>query len=98
MTFIFNKNGTGPHIERRMSVNGKIAEITKEDLLEFARQNDIKNAGKIIDSVADTIKNFSKYAEKNEVSQPWRGIIQKTINDTLRNYGYNDIENILMKK
>ena len=93
MTFIFNKYGTGPHIERRMSVNGKIAEITKEDLLEFARQNDIKNAGKILDSVADTIKNFSKYAKKNEVSQPWRGIIQKTINDTLRNYGYNDIEN-----
>lgn len=88
VTFIFNTNGTAPNIERRMSIGGLTSEITKEDLLDFARQNDIKNARAIIDSVAASLANFAELADKNGITQPWRSIIQKSLNDTLTAYGY----------
>lgn len=89
ITFIFNTNGTGPNIERRLSIGGKIAEITKTDLLDFAKRNDIKSAQTIINRVADSVKRFGDFAEYAHVQQPWRGIIQKTLNDNLATFGYS---------
>lgn len=88
VTFIFNTNGTGPNIERRLSIGGKTADITKSDLLDFARRNDIKNANAIIDRAAEAIRNFNEFAENANINQPWRGIIQKTLNDNLTAFGY----------
>lgn len=90
VTFIFNMYGTGPNVERRLSIGGKISEITKEDLLEFARRNGIKNANATIDSVAEAIGKFSRHAEENCIRHPWRGIIQRTLNETLTAYGYRE--------
>lgn len=92
MTFIFNLNGTGPNIERRLSIGGKTSEITKTDLIDFAKQNDIKNATAIINHVADSVKKFDKYAEICNISQPWRGIILKTITNNLSAFGYIDMK------
>ncbi len=89
VTFIFNVNGTGPNIERRLSIGGKISEITKSDLLEFADRNDIRNAQTIIDEVAASIRRFDEYADKNNLSQPWRGLIQKTLSDNLTAFDYD---------
>lgn len=90
VTFIFNMNGTGPNIERRLSIGGKTTDISKSDLLDFAKQNGIRNANTIINGVADAVKRFSEYAGKCCISQPWRGIIQKTLNDNLSSFGYID--------
>ena len=90
VTFIFNTTGTGPNIDRRLSIGGKTSEISKEDLLEFARQNDIKNAKAIINRVAEAIGAFENYAEITGITQPWRGIIQKTLDNTLTEFGYKD--------
>lgn len=94
ITFIFNTNGTGPNIERRLSIGGKTAEITKFDILDFAKQNDIRNANAIINRVAEAIGNFNEYAENCGISQPWRGIIQRTLNDNLSAFGYLDLAEI----
>ncbi len=90
MTFIFNINGTGPNIKRRLSLGGKTSDISKSDLLDFARENDIKNANAIINKVAETIGKFNEYADRSGITQPWRSIIQKTLNDTLSSFGYID--------
>jgi len=92
ITFIFNTNGTGPNIERRLSIGGKTSEITKVDLLNFAKQNDIKNANAMINRVADAIKDFNRYATENGIIQPWRSIIQKTLTENLITFGYQDKE------
>lgn len=92
VTFIFNVNGTGPNIGRRLSVGGKIADITKSDLFGFARQNGIRNANAIIGRVAEAIGKFNEYAEICNIPQPWRAIIQKTLNDNLVAFGYLDKE------
>ena len=93
VTFIFNTNGTGPNIERRLSIGGKTSEITKADLLDFAKQNDIKNANAIINRVVDAIEDFNRYATENGIIQPWRSIIQKTLTENLITFGYQDKEN-----
>ncbi|MGN1354546.1 MAG: type II toxin-antitoxin system HipA family toxin [Alloprevotella sp.] len=90
VTFIFNAYGTGPNSERRLSIGGKTCHITKSDLLDFARLNDIKNAHAIINRVAAAIEKFGDYAETNAVGQPWRGIIQKALNECLTSFGYRD--------
>lgn len=90
MTFIFNTNGTGPNVDRRLSIGGKTSGITKADLLDFARQNDIKNAGAMINRVANAIKDFNRYASDYSIVQPWRGIIQNTIDDNLIAFGFQD--------
>jgi serine/threonine-protein kinase HipA len=92
MTFIFNTNGTGPNIERRLSIGGKTSEITKSDLLDFAKQNGIKNANAMINRVADAIKYFNTYATEYGITQPWRSIIQKTLNENLTTFGLLDKE------
>lgn len=71
-----------------MSIGGEISDISKTDLLDFAKQYDIKNASAIINRVAETISKFGEYAERCHISQPWRGIIQKTLKDNLIAFGY----------
>lgn len=88
MSFIFNTNGTGPNIQRRLSIGGKTADITKADLLDFAKRNDIRNAEAIINKVTEAIDRFNDYAERYGITQPWRSIIRKTLNDNLSAFGY----------
>lgn len=90
MTFIFNTNGTGPNIDRRLSIKGKTSGISKSDLFDFAKQNDIKNANAIINRTAEAIGKFNEYADRYGITQPWRSIIQKTLNGSLVSFGCID--------
>lgn len=90
MTFIFNTNATGPNVERRLSVGGKTSAITKSDLLDFARQNNIKDADDIIGDVAAALGQFAEFADAACVTQPWRGMIRKTLADRLRSFGFTN--------
>ena len=36
-----------------MSINGKFDDITRQDLLEFAKRNNIKDAAEIIDHIVE---------------------------------------------
>ncbi len=87
VTFIFNTNGTGPNAERRLSLGGKTRDISKSDILDFAKRNDIRNANAIINRVADAIGKFDEYADRYGITQPWRSIIRKTLNDNLKAFG-----------
>ncbi len=71
-----------------MSIGGEISEISKTDLLDFAKQHDIKNANSIINRVAGAISKFGEHAERCHITQPWRGIIENTLNDNLIAFGY----------
>lgn len=92
MTFIFNMDGTGPNLRRRLSIGGKTSDISKSDIIGFAQNNGIADAEAIITRVAKAVMNFNEYAETNGVTQPWRGIIRKTLTDNLVSYGSIDKE------
>lgn len=88
MTFIFDSAATGPNIQRRLSIGGKVSGITKADLIDFARRNDIRNVNTIMDRVATSIARFDGYAEQRGITRPWRDIIRKTLDDNLSAFGY----------
>lgn len=92
MTFIFNMDGTGPNLRRRLSIGGKMSDISKSDIIGFAQNNGIADAEAIITRVAKAVMNFNEYAETNGVTQPWRGIIRKTLTDKLVSCGSIDKE------
>ncbi|MDE6770869.1 MAG: type II toxin-antitoxin system HipA family toxin, partial [Muribaculaceae bacterium] len=88
MTFIFATNAHSAQPERCMSLYGKVSDITKEDLLDFAKENNISNAEGIISKVADAIMTFPTLADKYNIPSRWSNIIHKTIQDNLIRFGY----------
>jgi serine/threonine-protein kinase HipA len=62
MGYAYNPNGgwTDTH---QMSINGKFDNITREDLLSFAHQNNIKEAPAIIDEVCEATSHWPEIAK-----------------------------------
>lgn len=71
MTFIFNTGGYQPEREHCMLMRGKVSGWTKEDVLQFARDNGVRGAEKIIAKVARAIQLFPQYAAQNGVDSKW---------------------------
>ncbi|MCP9751028.1 type II toxin-antitoxin system HipA family toxin [Ferruginibacter sp. HRS2-29] len=53
--------------QHSMSINGKRKNINRADLLEVARNMNIKKAAAIIDEVAAAVRDWNKYAEETGV-------------------------------
>lgn len=62
MGYAYNSQG-GWTATHQMSINGKFDDINRDDLLTFARQNNIKEAESIIDEVRDTISQWPEMAK-----------------------------------
>ncbi len=83
MSYAFNPNG-GWTATHQMSINGKFDQITRKDLLEFAIQNNIKNAALIIDEVVEAASQWPKMARICDV--PSKMIDSIVSNMLLRNF------------
>lgn len=68
MGFAYNPAGawTATH---QMSINGKFDNLTRNDLLEFAAANNIKNAPEIIDQICETASGWPELAKECGVPQ-----------------------------
>ena len=75
------KTAAAPEKFHEFSVRGKHEDITVEDLLAFAAQNDIKNPAKYITTVRDTLKDFKPLAEANGVSPRLIDIIETRLRE-----------------
>ena len=53
------RNWTATH---QMSINGKFDDITRQDLLAFAQQNNIKDASLIIDEICEAASHWPQIA------------------------------------
>ena len=69
MGFAYNPKG-GWTAQHQMSINGKFDDITRQDLLEFARCNNIKDAAEIIDRITEVSSRWPLLARECEVPQP----------------------------
>ena len=61
MGYAYNPNG-GWTAQHQMSVAGKFDNITKTDLLDFAKANNIKDAAEVIEEVIDHVAEWPKLA------------------------------------
>ena len=63
MGYAYNPNG-GWTASHQMSINGKFEAITRQDLLEFATQNNIKDATVIIDEICEKTSHWPQMAKE----------------------------------
>lgn len=68
MGFAYNPKG-GWTAQHQMSINGKFDNITRQDLLEFAKRNNIKDATEIIDRITEVSSRWPFLARECEVPQ-----------------------------
>lgn len=88
ITFIFNRYGTGPEVDRCLSVGGRYRDITRDDLLQLGRDNGIRNPEEIIDNIAGVLQTFPRLADKYSIDPRWGSIIKTTLQENLRVFGY----------
>lgn len=69
MGFAYNPKG-GWTAQHQMSINGKFDDITRQDLLEFAKRNNIKEATEIIDRITEVSSRWPLLAMECGVPQP----------------------------
>lgn len=69
MGFAYNPNG-GWTAQHQMSVNGKFDDISRNDLLEFAKRNNIKEAAEIIDCITEVSSRWPLIAKECDVPKP----------------------------
>ncbi|MFO7658837.1 MAG: type II toxin-antitoxin system HipA family toxin [Bacteroidales bacterium] len=62
----------------QMSVNGKRTEISREDLIQVAKEMNIKNASDLIDKVVSVVSDWQKYAKKSGVKKELMNSIEKS--------------------
>ena len=55
--------------QHNLSINGKRAHITREDLLVVAKSMNIKKAKNIVDEISETVKQWSNFAEEVQVDE-----------------------------
>ena len=79
MGFAYNPKG-GWTAQHQMSINGKFDNITRQDLLEFAKRNNIKEATEIIDRIAEVSSRWPLLARECEVPQPMIDAIVPNLN------------------
>lgn len=63
MGYAYNPKG-GWTSQHQMSVNGKFTDITKEDMLECGRKNNIRNAHEIIDMIVENASHWPNLARQ----------------------------------
>ena len=73
------KNATAPETHHVFSVRGKHEDITIDDLLAFATDNDIKNPSKYINKVKAALREFKKQATTNHVAPFYIEIIESRL-------------------
>jgi serine/threonine-protein kinase HipA len=62
-----------------LSVNGKREDISRNDLLNVAKQMNIKKADQIISDIKGVISNWNEYAEQQGVKNELKLAITKTL-------------------
>ena len=91
MTYIFDTGGYLPNMEHCLMIGGKLEDISREDVIQFARDNGIRRPDAIIREVVESLKHFRTIAEKYGVSEQWIGRVETTIIHHLKSWGeYQD--------
>lgn len=79
ITYIINRGGYLPNEEHCMFIRAKLRGITRNDVIDFARDNGIRRPDSIIRDVVASLKTFRSVALKYDVTKEWIGRVETTI-------------------
>lgn len=68
ITYIIDNGGFLPNEDHCLYIRAKLRNITREDIIQFARDNGIRRPDAIIRYVAESLKQFRTIASKYGVS------------------------------
>jgi len=68
VTWAYNPMGEWTQ-RHQLSLRGKTSEISRKDLLEFAKHEDVRQGAKIIDQVRDAVSHWPKFAAQAGVPE-----------------------------
>ncbi len=79
--YTFTVDPSAPRYINRhsMTINGKVQDITREDLLGLAKRYNIKSAASYIEKAVGIVGNYQTYGEKAGVSGYWIHVIKEEI-------------------
>lgn len=83
LTYIFNYGGFTPYVYHCLSLGGRTTGITLEDVLDLARENNVRDAEGIIRRVAKAIMAFPQYAAEYDVRAEWVNRIWPVLEDNM---------------
>lgn len=86
MTYIIDTGGFLPNEDHCLYIRAKLRNITRDDVIQFARDNGIRRPDAIIRDVVASLKQFRTIAMKYGVSEQWTGRVEATIIDHLRSW------------
>lgn len=84
ITYVWDNGGFLPNEHHCLYIRAKLSGITRDDVMQFARDNGIRRPESIIRNVAESLKQFRSIAVKNGVRDELIGRIEKTIIDHLK--------------
>ncbi|MBO7539006.1 MAG: type II toxin-antitoxin system HipA family toxin, partial [Prevotella sp.] len=87
ITYIIDNGGFLPNEDHCLYIRAKLRGITREDSIQFARDNGIRRPDAIIRDVVASLKQFRTIATKYGVSEQWTGRVETTIIDHLKEWG-----------
>lgn len=85
--YTFTVDPSAPHYVNRhsMMINGKVQDITREDLLGLARRYNIKSATSYIEKDVGIVGNYQTYGEKPGVGGYWIHVIKEELASRIEN-------------
>ena len=87
MTYIIDTGGFLPNEDHCLYIRAKLRNITRDDVIQFARDNGIRRPDAIIRDVVESLKQFRTIAERYGVSKEWTGRVETTIVNHLKAWG-----------
>lgn len=95
ITYIIDVGGYLPNENHCLYVRAKLHNITRDDVIQFARDNGIRRPDAIIRDVVASLKQFRSIASCYGVSEQWTGRVEATIVDHLKAWGEWEEEPLL---
>ena len=87
MTYILDSGGFLPNEDHCMYVRAKLRNITRNDVIQFAKDAGIRRPDAIIRDIVNALKQFRVVAAKHGVAEQWIGRVETTITAHLRFWG-----------
>lgn len=87
ITYIFDSGGFLPNEDHCMYIRAKLRDITRDDVIQFAKDNGIRRPDAIIRDIVNVLKQFRAVASKYGVAEQWIGRVENTIVNHLKSWG-----------
>ena len=87
ITYIFDSGGFLPNEDHCMYIRAKLRDITRDDVIQFAKDNGIRRPDAIIRDIVNVLKQFRAVATKYGVAEQWIGRVENTIVNHLKSWG-----------